>query len=162
MTRCQWPAIVTGAAALAIIACLLAVQLEPASALSLTAPEPIVMKLRRTCYGCPNYTITLHSDGRLIYEGRDNTRVRGVHTFRMPADVVVDVLADFTHPDFLELENIYPAPGMAWIVLSLSIEMNGMSKSVLSEDRYGPAVLLAIERKMDNLPGMRALSGWTR
>lgn len=162
VTQYRWPAIATGAAALAIIACLLAAQLEPASAFSLGAPRPIVMKLRRTCYGCPNYTITLHSDGRLIYEGGDNARVRGVHAFRVPPDVVMDVLADFTHPDFLELENIYPAPGIAWIVLSLTVEMNGMSKSVLSEDRFGPAVLLAIERKMDNLPGMRALSGWTR
>lgn len=120
------------------------------------------MKLRRTCVGCPNYTITLRSDGRLIYEGGDYARVRGVHTFHVPAEVVMDVLADFTHPDFFELENVYPSPGVAWITLSLSVEMNGVSKSVLSEDRYGPAVLLALERKMDDLPGMRSLSGWTR
>jgi len=120
------------------------------------------MKLRRTCIGCPNYTITLTSDGRLTYEGGEYTRVRGVHTFRIPPDVVLDMLADFTHPDFFELESVYPSPGVPWITMSLSIEMNDLSKSVLSEDRYGPAVLLALERKMDDLPAMRSLSGWTR
>ncbi|MCS6847232.1 MAG: DUF6438 domain-containing protein [Anaerolineae bacterium] len=149
-------------AALGVVVCLAATGLERAPAFSLVSPQPVVMKLRRTCVGCPNYAITLRSDGRLIYEGGDYTRVRGVHVFTVPAEVVMDVLADFTHPDFLELENVYPSPGVAWITLSLSIEMNSISKSVLSEDRYGPAVLLALERKMDDLPGMRSLSGWTR
>ncbi|BCX02072.1 MAG: hypothetical protein KatS3mg053_0010 [Candidatus Roseilinea sp.] len=142
--------------------CLVVTHFERAPAFSLASPQPIVMKLRRTCVGCPNYVITLRSDGRLIYEGGDHTRVRGTHAFNVPPEVVMNVLADFTHPDFFELDNVYPSPGVPWITLSLSIEMNGVSKSVLSEDRYGPAVLLAIERKMDDLPGMRSLSGWTR
>ncbi len=151
-----------GAAAFGVAVCLAAINFERAPTFSLASPRPIVMKLRRTCVGCPSYTITLRSDGRLIYEGGDYTRVPGIHTFNVPTEVVMDVLADFAHPDFLELDNVYPSPGVPWITLSLSIEMNGVSKSVLSEDRYGPAVLLALERKMGDLPGMRLLSGWTR
>ncbi len=162
MSVAHRPAVVVCAAALAVATCFAASSLERAPTLSFASPQPIVMKLRRTCTGCPNYTIILQSDGRLIYEGGDYARIRGVHTFNVGLDTVMDVLADFTHPDFFELENVYPSPGVAWITVSLSVEMNGLSKSVLSEDRYGPAVLLALERKMDDLPGMRSLSGWTR
>ncbi|MCL6510199.1 MAG: DUF6438 domain-containing protein [Anaerolineae bacterium] len=151
-----WAVVLSG------MACLAVTNIGQSLASSLLPSRPIVMKLRRTCIGCPNYTITLTSDGRLTYEGGEYTRVRGVHTFRIPPDVVLDMLADFTHPDFFELENVYPSPGVPWITMSLSIEMNDLSKSVLSEDRYGPAVLLALERKMDDLPAMRSLSGWTR
>lgn len=126
----------------------------------IVATQPIVMKMRRLCEACPNYTITLISDGVLTYEGTDHARVQGVHTVFVDREIVTELLADFVQSEFLELDNIYPAPGSDRMVVTISIEMSDLSKSVLSEDRYGPA-LLELERKMDDLPGIRRLSGWT-
>lgn len=125
------------------------------------ASQPIVMKMRRKCETCPNYTITLTSDGNLIYEGTDYARVQGVRTVLVDAGTVRGLLADFVQSEFVELESTYPSPGSDRMTVSISIEMDGLSKSVLSEDRYGPALVLELEQKMDDLPGMRMLSGWT-
>lgn len=123
-------------------------------------PQPIKMKMQRTCLACPNYTITLMSDGQLMYEGADYTRLQGVRTTIVGVATATDLLTEFTQSEFFELENIYASPGSARMTVSISIEMNGVTKAVLSEDRYGPVLLLQLERKMDDLPGMRSLSGW--
>ena len=125
------------------------------------APRPIVLKMRRTCEACPNYAITASSAGILTYEGGDYALVRGVRTYFVDASVLNGVIADFVQSDFVELDSIYPAPGSNHMTLSLSIEMDGLSKDVLSEDRYGPVVLQQLEQAMDDLPGLRSLSGWT-
>jgi hypothetical protein len=133
----------------------------PAERLTLVSERPIIMKLRRTCQACPNYTITLTGDGTLTYEGGANARVQEQRSIRVDAGVVNAMLNEFVQSEFSELDNTYPSPADGHMTVSLSIEMNGLSKAVLSEDRYGPASLIELERKMDDLPGMRALSGWT-
>ena len=125
------------------------------------APKPMLMRLRRICVSCPNYTITLMGDGVLTYTGGDFAVVQGTRQFLLGQAAVTDLMLDFIQPDFLEMENIYPTPGTERMTLSLSIEMGGLSKAVLSEDGYGPALLLNLAHKMDDLPNMRAFSGWT-
>ena len=112
------------------------------------------------CISCPNYTITLTGDGTLIYQGGDFATVSGTRQLTLDPTTVTDLMLDFIQPDFLELENIYPTPGSQRMTVSLSIEMGGLSKAVLSEDGYGPALLLNLAHKMDDLPSMRAFSGW--
>jgi hypothetical protein len=129
--------------------------------LAIVSSQPIAMRMRRTCQTCPNYVITLTGDGVVTYEGTDRARVQGVHTTRIDARLASDLLVDFLQSEFTELESVYPSPGDNRMTVTLSVEMNGFAKAVLSEDRYGPATLLELERKMDDLPGMRALSGWT-
>lgn len=125
-----------------------------------SAPKPMLMKLRRICTSCPNYTITLAGDGTLTYTGGDFAVVQGTRELTLDQGAVTDLMLDFVQPDFLEMENIYPTPGTERMTLSLSIEMGGLSKAVLSEDGYGPALLLNLAHKIDDLPNMRAFSGW--
>jgi hypothetical protein len=123
-------------------------------------PKPIAMKLRRMCWTCPNYMIVLTSDGTLTYEGQDKAHVSGVRHYKVDPAIVQDMLMKFLESGYLELENTYPAPGADKMTVYLSIEMSDLTKAVMSEDRYGPSVLIELERAMDDLPGMRALSGW--
>jgi hypothetical protein len=125
-----------------------------------TPPKPITMKLRRMCWTCPNYVIVLTSDGMLTYEGHDNALVAGAHRYKVDRVVVQDMLMKFLESGYLELENSYPSPGADKMTVYLSIEMSDLTKAVMSEDRYGPNLLIELERAMDDLPGMRALSGW--
>lgn len=134
---------------------------SPATRPAAPAPKPMVMKLHRICGSCPNYSITLTGDGVLTYTGGDFAVVQGTRQFILDQAAVTDLMLDFIQPDFLEMENIYPTPGTERMTLSLSIEMGGLSKAVLSEDGYGPALLLNLAHKMDDLPDMRAFSGWT-
>lgn len=124
-------------------------------------PQPIVIRMRRTCERCPNYVITLTSDGHLTYEGGDRARVTGLHESMLDPLTTATAIHDFIQSGFYDLENSYPSPGKHMIV-AITIEMSGasMSKTVESEDRYGPLLITELERMIDNLPGMRDLSGW--
>ena len=124
------------------------------------AARPMTIKLRRVCERCPNYTITLTGDGTLTYQGGEYAAVRGTRQFRLEPAEVTAVMLDFIQPEFLELESTYPTQGVERMTITLSIEMNGLSKAVLSEDSYGPTILQKLAAHMDDLPGMRALSGW--
>lgn len=143
-------------AAVALVGC----AAPPAPMPEVIASQPAMMKLRRVCRGCPNYVITLTSDGILTYEGGEGAAARGTRTTNVGAALTTAMIAEFLQSGFIELDNAYPAPGEDRMTLALSIEMNGITKAVISEDRYGPQTLLELERRMDDLPGMRALSGW--
>ncbi len=122
--------------------------------------KPIVMKLSRSGSSCPNYSITLTGDGHLIYNGRERTVVAGIHESDIDMWTISAVINDYIQSGFFELENTYPSPGIDKMVVTLTIEMSGASKSVYSEDRYGPLLIQEMERRMDDLPGMRAMTGW--
>ena len=124
-------------------------------------PQPIVIRMRRTCERCPNYAISLASDGHLTYEGLDRVRVAGVRESTLDPWTTAQAIHDFIQSGFYDLEKSYPSPGKHMIV-SMSIEMSGtgMSKIVESEDRYGPLLIIELEHLFDDLPGMRDLSGW--
>ncbi len=122
--------------------------------------KPIVMKLSRAGSSCPNYSILLTGDGRLTYNGHERTVIAGVQESDIDVWTTSALINDFIQSGFFELENTYPSPGSDKMVVTLTIEMNGASKSVYSEDRYGPLLIQEMERRMDDLPGMRALTGW--
>lgn len=165
--RTVWLFIAAGIFAVSLGVSVRSATMSPASpipyAAAVASPSghnPIVMKLRRSCWTCPNYSITLTGDGELTYVGTAHTHAPGMLTTSVDAATVNDLMRDFLQSEFPDMENIYPAPGTDRMIVTLSIEMDGFSKSVMSEERYGPQMRLVLERKMDDLPGMRALSGW--
>ncbi len=144
----------------AIIAITVVVTNTRAADTTLTPTKPIVMKLSRSGSACPNYSITLTGDSHLTYNGMGSTIVAGMHESDIDGWTTSAVINDFIQSGFLELENTYPSPGSDKMVVVITIEMNGASKTVYSEDRYGPLLIQEMEHRMDDLPGMRALTGW--
>jgi len=71
--------------------------------------EDVVMTLERTvCFGtCPAYTVEVHGDGLVHYEGRRFVREVGVREDRIKRDAVVELLEDFYEADFFDLMNRY-------------------------------------------------------
>jgi hypothetical protein len=128
---------------------------------TLLQPQPRLLKMRRVCDGCPNYAISLTGDGVLTFDGGDFALAHGVRqSYVDPA--IADALFDaFVQSEFMDMEGNYPSPGTEKMTVSLTVQIGSYSKSVFSEDRYGPALRLELERRMDDLPGMRGLSGWT-
>ena len=129
--------------------------------LTVFKPQSRLLKFRRTCTACPNYTISLTGDGLLTYEGGDYALVQRTRQFYLDTATVNALFDDFTQPEFMEMENTYPAPGPDHMTVSLSVQIGDFTKSVFSEQDYGPAMRQTLARKLDDLPGMRALSGWT-
>ena len=72
----------------------------------LFGPQPMQVKLRRTCVACPNYAITLMGDGTLIYEGGDLALVPGMRKMYVDAMTASAIFDHFVNSEFLELSHL--------------------------------------------------------
>lgn len=128
--------------------------------------DDIEIKLQRMHqgWGGPRYTITIHGDGRVVFDtgtahGGDKALLGsdvlmfavmfpGRHESRIPPANVVQLLAAFDRVNFFELGDVYqrPPPGMVadQDINRLTIRVGPRYKSVLDDDgeRHGmpPAV----------------------
>jgi hypothetical protein len=69
----------------------------------------VTITLTRTmCYGpCPAYSVAIHSDGRVDYEGYNNTVVTGRRSGRISQSQFNQVLNSFLKIGFLQLNDTY-------------------------------------------------------
>lgn len=128
-----------------------------------TAPTPenagpVEIQLERTpCYGfCPDYTVTIHGDGHVLYEGRRFVNVRGEQTAQIsPADVRA-LLVRFDAIGFDDLQNEYRAHVTDLPTTTITLTRNGRSKSVLDYGGAGagmPEAVRALQTEIDRLAG---------
>lgn len=59
--------------------------------------EDVTITLERTvCFGaCPDYTVTIHGDGTVVYEGRNFVAVEGVQTAHISEEKVQKLVDEF-------------------------------------------------------------------
>jgi hypothetical protein len=102
----------------------------------------------------PDYSVTVRSDGLVIYEGRENVRVRGRQTFMM-TDITVPVLKEifdrkgFFHivPDFVHHAD------MPYVVTSYQPTLLRKAKST-ADNHSIPATLVGIRQEVETLLGI--------
>jgi Domain of unknown function (DUF6438) len=102
----------------------------------------------------PDYSVTVRSDGLVIYEGRENVRVRGRQTFMM-TDITVPVLKEifdrkgFFHivPDFVHHAD------MPYVVTSYQPTVLRKAKSI-ADNLTIPATLIGIREEVETLLGI--------
>src|ERR1041385_2310439 len=65
------------------------------------------IRLERTsCFGrCPVYSVTLFSDGRVVYEGKLNVAVIGLRTKRIPAARVLQIARQVQSIDYFSFDH---------------------------------------------------------
>ena len=71
--------------------------------------KTLTIRLERIgCYGtCPAYTITIHGDGRLEYEGKGHVMEKGERQGQIDADVVKALVTEFADAKFWTLPAEY-------------------------------------------------------
>ena len=119
---------------------------------------PATITLERTrCFGfCPDYTVSINQDGLVRYEGRNFVNVRGVQTRQIPVADVNALLARFDAVNFNSLRNEYRAGITDIPSYTLTLERNGVRKSVLDYGgtRVGlPESVRALEDEIDRVAG---------
>src|SRR5689334_11602681 len=89
----------------ALVAFLLLFTLQSA-AQSRVATDQFSITLERVgCLGsCPDYTVTIHDDGSVRYEGRAYVHNQGVHTRTIPASSVQMLIKRLRKNDFFQWE----------------------------------------------------------
>jgi len=123
----------------------------------------VVMTLGRTsCLGsCPDYEVTVHGDGTVIYNGTRFVAITGRHQCKISEASVHELVAAFRAADYYSLQDKYVWEATDLPTYISSIKIDGQSKQVVD---YAGAVIgmpLAVsdlEVTIDRLSGAK---GWT-
>lgn len=135
--------------------------LAAACATAPAAPAPAEARsitLERTrCFGfCPDYTVTVHSDGRVVYDGRAFVGVTGRQTATAAADEVARLFALVDHANLHALRDEYRAHITDIPSYTLTLTEGARSKSVLD---YGgqsvgmPPIVRQLQDEVDRVAG---------
>lgn len=94
--------------------------------------ESVTVTLSRSmCFGtCPAYTVELHGDGNVVYEGRCYTMVGGRRTAKVQPEVVADLVRQFRAADFWSLEPEYVAAATDAPIYTIKLAIGGRTKQV--------------------------------
>lgn len=131
-----------------------------------TIPADTLITLKRTnCFfTCPDYMVTISADGKVVFEGNANVKVKGRSETTISPEKVQLLIKSFEKAKFFSLRNSYSLPEDGCRVYdgdassaTISIVVNGKSKSI---DHYlgchqkkGTAVraLIELENLIDDL-----------
>ena len=125
-----------------------------------------LIRLERTvCYGtCPIYAVTITSDGRVTFEGRQYTRVKGIARDRISKKKFRELVAQFQQMEYFSLPDRF-APGTPvcpQVITDMpsaitSIRLKRRSKTVSHYYGCGDSgalpKLTALENKIDEVAG---------
>jgi hypothetical protein len=118
----------------------------------------VTIRLERTrCYGtCPAYSVEIHGDGSVVYEGHFYVEATGVHTTNVSPAAVRALVGKFRRADFFHL---YPDYHSMWTdnpTFTLSLGFDGRTMCVvdyLGQDDGMPSVVKELEDEVDNVSG---------
>lgn len=116
-----------------------------------------VSMTRTPCFGlCPSYTVTINGDGKVAFEGRDHTAVKGPAEGVISAKNLRALAAAIEKASFFELKDEYSEMRITdQITVITKVEWDGRRKTVTHYhgDTSAPPRLRALEDRIDQLAG---------
>jgi hypothetical protein len=114
------------------------------------------MTLTRTsCFGsCPDYSVEVRGDGRIIYEGNRCVAVNGHHDGWIPASRVEELFEEFRRADFFSLRSGYFELSTDLPTYVITLKYDRVSKTVTD---YGgrragmPEAVTHLENAIDEI-----------
>jgi hypothetical protein len=117
--------------------------------------ELIITLERTACLGeCPIYTLTIHGDGTVVYEGKDFVKTKGRKESIISKEKIEELILEFNRADYFSLKDNYVEHTMtdAHSVIT-SITINGKLKIIehYHGDFSAPEALSTLENKIDEI-----------
>jgi hypothetical protein len=114
----------------------------------------VIMLERTTCFGtCPAYTLTIHGDGRVEYDGKSYVKITGSQGSTISPDLVKDLVDAFYKIDYFSLQDEYRENVTDLPTTITSIAIDGKTKKVLDYGTIAPQGLKDLEKKIDQVAG---------
>jgi len=113
--------------------------------------DVVITMYRSVCYGaCPVYSLTIHGNGTVVYEGEIYVNVTGIQTSEISQEKIQEIVDEFYRIDYLSLDDVYDEPISDIPHTITSIRINGKYKSIYN--RWGaPTELDELENKIDEI-----------
>ena len=118
--------------------------------------DDVVITLERTpCFGtCPVYTLRIHGNGTVVYEGKDFTKVKGKIETTISQDKIEQLISEFEEADYFSLNSNYTKRTItdAETVIT-SITIDGKTKTIehYRGDFSAPRQLTELEDRIDEI-----------
>ena len=130
--------------------------------------KTLTVQLERTaCYGnCPAYTVTIHGDGRVEYNGKTYVKEKGLREGRIEADQIKSLLNEFATAKFFTLSENYSGENCTRYCTDMPTavtEINVREASHHVKHYYGcggaPKALFDLESAIDKLANVERWTG---
>jgi len=115
---------------------------------------------------CPSYKLTIFADGRVVFEGREYVKAKGMTKGRISEEKLRQLISEFKKVNYFSLRDTYQpsdngCPGFVTDMPSAnsSIEINGRKKAISHylgcREQGGdfPLQLVSLENKIDEIVG---------
>lgn len=125
-------------------------------------PKDLVIELHRImCPGaCPDYSVFVYGDGRIVYEGRRYVAVKGRREGRILGTRVKQLLDQFYKANYFSLKDRYDAIATDGAITKTSIFADGKTKEVVNcYPSQAPEELYQLEKMIDEISQSRR---WVR
>ena len=136
--------------------------------LSETDLNTLTIRLERTrCFGnCPAYTVTIHGDGRVEYEGKSNVKQSGLQEARLDAATIKALVKEFSKAKFLTVSEDYSGKNCARYCTDMPSAVTELDLKEVKHrvnHYYGcggaPKALFDLESAVDKLAGTERWTG---
>ena len=122
-------------------------------------PSPVIATLARgACYGwCPVYTIAVHADGVVEYDGEQFVKQKGHHLGQLSADQRRALDQAFEQAGYFKLGDQYTAYEMTDMPsATTSFSEGGVTKTIQHYygDSHAPVALTTLEDAIDRIVGV--------
>ena len=127
----------------------------------------IIIKMKKGGAGIgPDYSLTIHGNGKVIYDGVENVKIKGMVESSISNDKFISLLSKFKESGFFNLSNNYIGDliGRPYTVLSISVPKDDgdiVTKSIKyhHDDNNVPKEVKILEDKIDEIVGSNRWTG---
>ena len=117
-------------------------------------PKDLVIGLEHTmCPGaCPDYSLFIHGDGKIVYEGRHYVAAKGRHGGQPSRAKVKQLLDEFYRIGYFSLKDRYDAVASDGAITKPSILADGRKKEIVNcLPSQAPEDLYQLEKMIDEI-----------
>lgn len=117
-------------------------------------PKDLIIRLERTmCPGaCPDYSLFIHGDGKIVYEGRHYVAAKARHEGQISRAQVKQLFDEFYRIGYFSLKDRYDAIVNDGAITRTSILAEGRKKEIVNcHPSQAPEALYQLEKMIDEI-----------
>ena len=99
----------------------------------------------------PDYSVTISSDGTILFNGRRNTAVAGKVQFKAPQKIMTQLRVLFTEANLADMENLPSIPDLPSIATSFKAATNAETVTRIDYNNSNPRELIQLRTKTETL-----------
>ena len=125
------------------------------------SPDTTVQIDHTECYGrCPSYTLTLHGDGRVDYNGNNYVDVTGAHSFTIPPADVAALIERLRAQDIWSMAGNWASSATDGAYHTITLTVGGQTRVITDYMGYDVGMPQAVSEAEADIDRTGHAAGW--